>query len=321
MDNTQNQNTPTNEVATRLATNFDSVSLDHLEQTFNENYKVSKGSASQVVLGFKHMVSRVQNPTNEYQQTLYPKLKDFCENVVSSYESSFLTTFSSEVERQVFGANLNGNRNNGSLYRSIPSGVNRNLTYNYAQFGQLLKVLTGRLQFVVNRDATKVQRYTENQTERTSYEKLQSVATQYLQTLTSLGNEWNTLVSSTRQQFGVETQQRPQRTERTEGQSRYQGQSQGQSHSRGQRYQGYSHGQGQSQSQGQGQSQSQGQGQSHPRSRGQGTRQDRPQGQSQEGWQTIVRRRTPQQSNTQSNTQSDTQSNTQSNTRGHTSSA
>lgn len=214
MAQVQTQNTPTNEVATKPTTNFDSISLEHLEQTFNETYKVSKGSASQVVLGFKHMVSRLQNPSNEYQQTLYPTLKQFCERVVSSFESTFLSNRTSSVERQVFGANLNGNRNNGSLYRSIPSGVNRNLTYNYAQFGQLLRVLTGRLQFVVNRDASKVQRYNDNQEERTAYQTLQTVTTGYLQTLTQLGTEWNTLVTSTRQQFGVETQPRQPRQSR-----------------------------------------------------------------------------------------------------------
>jgi hypothetical protein len=214
MAQVQTQNTPTNEAATKPTTSFDSISLEHLEQTFNETYKVSKGSASQVVLGFKHMISRLQNPTNEYQQTIYPTLKQFCERVVSSYESTFLSNRTSPVERQVFGANLNGNRNNGSLYRSIPSGVNRNLTYNYAQFGQLLRVLTGRLQFVVNRDASKVQRYNDNQEERTAYQTLQTVTTGYLQTLTQLGTEWNTLVTSTRQQFGVETQPRQPRQPR-----------------------------------------------------------------------------------------------------------
>lgn len=237
MAQVQTQNTPTNEAATKLTTNFDSISLEHLEQTFNETYKVSKGSASQVVLGFKHMVSRLQNPSNEYQQTLYPTLKQFCDRLVSSYESTFLSNRTSPVERQVFGANLNGNRNNGSLYRSIPSGVNRNLTYNYAQFGQLLRVLTGRLQFVVNRDSSKVQRYNDNQEERTAYQTLQTVTTGYLQTLSQLGTEWNTIVTSKRQQFGVETQPRQQRQPRQQYQSRQYEQhdtSQSQSHNNSQ---------------------------------------------------------------------------------------
>jgi hypothetical protein len=79
------------------------------------------------------MTNRLQEPSNEYQQTLYPKLKELCNTLYESYSSKFLTSFENNTERQVFGANLNGNKNNGSLYRSIPSGVNKNLTYKKAR--------------------------------------------------------------------------------------------------------------------------------------------------------------------------------------------
>ena len=136
----QTKNSPTNNNAQTTPVSFDDVSLESLQKSFNDTYKVSKGSSSQVVLGFKSMASRLQDPQNEYQQELYPRLKEMCMNLYNKYNQTFLTTFTSDVERQVYGANLNGNRNSGSLYRSIPSGVNRNLTYNYAQFGQLLRV-------------------------------------------------------------------------------------------------------------------------------------------------------------------------------------
>jgi hypothetical protein len=218
----QNTNTPTNSDS---QVSFADVSLSTLKQHFKNTYKVSKGSASQVVLGFSEMSERLGTVTeNEYQQNLYPKLKEFCTNLVTKYSDTFLTAFTSDVEKQVFGANLNGNRNTGSLYKSIPSGVNRNLTYNYAQFKQLVRVLTGRLRFVVQRDPNSVQRYKENQDEFTAYQKLQESCKSYLTYLDTVTNEWNTVVSELRTRFAVtptETQhtqhhERPQRTQRTQ---------------------------------------------------------------------------------------------------------
>ena len=220
MSQEQTSNAPTN-AESRQPVSFENVSLEFLKSSFNDTYKVSKGSASQLVLGFEAMRNRLQEPTNEYQQTLYPKLKELCDRVYAKYSETFLTTFENDVERQVFGANLNGNRNNGSLYRSSPSGVNRNLTYNYAQFGQLMRVLTNRLRFVVQRDPTSVQRYSENASELSAYQKLQSTTNTFMTFLTDLSNEWNQLVSDTRTRFALpnqtdgQTQQRESRQSRT----------------------------------------------------------------------------------------------------------
>jgi len=208
----QNTNAPTNSDSQSVS--FADVSFTHLKTQFKDTFKVSKGSASQVLLGFQSMTERLTSPQNEYQQTLYPKLKQLCTDVYTRFETSFLSNFESDVERQVFGANLNGNRNNGSLYRSIPSGVNRTLTYNYAQFGQLMRVLVSRLKFVVQRDPNSVQRYKENQSEFVAYQKLQSTATTFLDFLTTVSNDWNSFVNETRTKFSVETEQRPERPER-----------------------------------------------------------------------------------------------------------
>jgi len=210
----QNTNAPTNSDS---QVSFTDVSLATLKQHFKNTYKVSKGSASQVVLGFSEMSERLGTTAeNEYQQNLYPKLKEYCTNLVTKYNETFLTTFTSDVEKQVFGANLNGNRNTGSLYKSIPSGVNRNLTYNYAQFKQLVRVLTGRLRFVVQRDPNSVQRYKENQEEFVSYQKLQESCKTYLTYLESVTNDWNTVVSDLRTRFAVTPSdtQRSQNTQR-----------------------------------------------------------------------------------------------------------
>lgn len=191
---------------------FDDISLGHL--TFNETFRVARGSASQVVLGLQHMLTKLSTPTNDYQTTLYPRLSELTRNVVERYVSTFLGV-SDSTERQVYGANLNGSRNDGSLYHSVNSGVNRSLTYGYAQFGQLMKVLTNRLRFVVRRDPASVQRYVNSESERTAYVGLQSRCNEFLQYLTTVNDDWTRVVESARQQHNIQRVQR-QRTPRTD---------------------------------------------------------------------------------------------------------
>lgn len=210
MSQEQTSNSQTN-ADSQTPVSFADVSLTTLKSSFNDTYKVSKGSSSQVVLGFQAMKQRLQEPTNEYQQVIYPKIRELCERLSTKYVETFLTTFASDVERQVYGANLNGNRNNGSLYRAIPSGVNRNLTYNYALFGQLSRVLTSRLRFIVQRDPTSVQRYRDSVEESNAYQKLQASAASFLTFLETVNTEWNTLVSETRTKLSPSDGQQRQR--------------------------------------------------------------------------------------------------------------
>jgi hypothetical protein len=188
---------------------FDDVSLAHL--TFNETYRVTRGAASQVVLGLQYMLTKLSAPTNEYQKSLYPLLTKLTQSVVSKYESTFLSVTDS-VARQVYGANLNGHRNDGSLYRSVNSGVNRSLTYGYAQFGQLLKVLTSRLKFIVNRDPQTVKRYAESAVESASYVSLQTHCNEFLTFLVGVNDEWTKVVDTTRTQHNIQKRQHSPQT-------------------------------------------------------------------------------------------------------------
>ena len=228
---------------------FSDISLDHLG--FNETYRVTRGAASQVVLGLRHMLTKLATPTNDYQRTLYPRLSELTRQVVNRYVSTFLGV-TEPVVRQVYGANLNGPRNDGSLYHGVNSGVNRSLTYGYAQFGQLMKVLTNRLRFVTKRTVESVERYRTSQEEGNAYRALQGQATEFLTYLSQVNEEWTRVVESARTQHNV-TPSRPQQTSQTSGsesqtqdrstrQSRFQDQrgqrSQGSQRGRGGRYQG-----------------------------------------------------------------------------------
>lgn len=203
---------------------FDNISLNQL--LFNETYRISRGSASQLVLGFKHMMTKLGEGGNEYQRTLYPQLRVITQEIVDSYETTFLTQ-TEPVFKQVFGANLNGTRNDGSLYRSINSSVNRSLTYGYVQFGQLVKVLTNRLKFIAQRDPQLIERYKSSKEEMEAYLQLQTYSKTFLNFLDEQNKKWADFVNAARTTHNVQPSQyqlrikkqpfRSNRPERTEG--------------------------------------------------------------------------------------------------------
>lgn len=180
---------------------FDDISLEHL--SFNETFRVTRGSASQVVLGLRNMLQKLSNPENDYQRSIYPQLVTSINRLVDSYTSTFLSV-TEPTEKQVTGANLNGFRNDGSLYRSVNSGINRSLTYGYSQFGQLVRVLTNRLKFVVKRDPQSVERYKNSESEMSAYKKLQQAADGYLSVVNEVMDTWGKTVEEARKTHGVQ---------------------------------------------------------------------------------------------------------------------
>jgi hypothetical protein len=180
---------------------FDDISLVNL--SFNESFRVTRGSASQVVLGLRNMLQKLSNPENDYQRSIYPQLVTSINRLVDSYISTFLLV-TDATERQVFGANLNGFRNDGSLYRSVNSGINRSLTYGYSQFGQLVRVLVNRLKFIVKRDPQSVERYKNSESEMTAYKKLQQASDAYLSVVNEVMDSWSKTVDESRKTHGVQ---------------------------------------------------------------------------------------------------------------------
>jgi hypothetical protein len=183
---------------------FDNIELNQL--LFNESYRLSRGSASQLVLGFKHMLTKLGEGTNDYQRTLYPQLRVITQEIIDSYERTFLTQ-TNPVYKQVFGANLNGTRNDGSLYRSINSNVNRSLTYGYVQFGQLVKVLTNRLNFISQRDPQLIERYKSSKDEMDAYLQLQLYSNTFLQFLDQQNKKWTDFVTLARTTHNIQPSQ------------------------------------------------------------------------------------------------------------------
>lgn len=187
---------------------FDDISIEHL--AFSPDFKVVRGSATQIVAGLKAMNERTGSGENEYQKNIYPKLKSLIEKVVNGYTEKLLTT-DEGLQRQVFGANLNGIRNDGRL--NFPVGltdkgagrntIKPNLTYTYLQFGPAIRLLSQRLKFISNRDPMAVQRYKDNDVEREQFVLLKTRATEFLTFLETVKLEWHEAVQEARKTCGI----------------------------------------------------------------------------------------------------------------------
>lgn len=179
--------------------------IDPTKMTFSTTFKCARSTAGQVVQGFHHLRMQLEGegtyasekkvPTNDYQKSLYPGMSKLAGQIVEKFNEKFVTGVTDPLQRQVFGANLNGSRNNGQLNKFIPcKQVDRFLRYKFAQFGQLLNLLNYRLMFIANRDPQYIKRYKENPEEHKHFETLRGLCREFCDYLkkdeTSVSGLW-----------------------------------------------------------------------------------------------------------------------------------
>ena len=203
------------ETNTQRVVSFDDISPTNL--TFSEQYRCTRSTAGQVVAGLSWSVNNVSSTKEQntnYQASLYPMICQLGTEVFNKYMETFINNVSDPVQRQVYGANLNGARNDGRLNRAITcKNVRVRLTYQYSQFGQLLSLLYDRLNYISGRDVTKIQRYVDNEQERQAFVSLQNSCKQFCTYLrgddNSVMSRWSTFVTTTRQQNNIQIQEQP----------------------------------------------------------------------------------------------------------------
>lgn len=169
-----------------VVVSFENISPLNLD--FSLKYQCAKSSIGQVVQGIHHLSKMIlgkeeyegcqKEPVNKFQELLYPIIVSLSQEIVNDYLTTFINDTTDELCKQVFGANLNGYKNNGQLNKFIPyKGIeNKFLRYEFAQFGQLVNLLHYRLTFIVRRDGKLIKRYAENEKELECFEKLKALA-------------------------------------------------------------------------------------------------------------------------------------------------
>jgi hypothetical protein len=121
---------------------YDNISLDVVE--FKRTFIRNRGTISQVIKSLSDMKERLNNPQNEYQKGLYPKICDECESVVSKY--SEMVDNIDKTNYKLFGYYLNGGRNNGSCRPT--RSRNENKKYELSEYKETLNTIDSRLRYM-----------------------------------------------------------------------------------------------------------------------------------------------------------------------------
>lgn len=207
----------THELVKQMNISFDNIDITTFP--FSLSYKCAKSTTGQVVQGLQHMALQFMGEKeykdnkkeikNDYQKYLYPKIATLAIKVVEEYRKYFVEGIEDPLRKQVFGANLNGNRNDGQLNKFIPCrGVDKNLRYKYAQFGQLLSLLMYRLTFIINRNPDNVKRYRENNDEKQHFIELKNRVSKFCRFLKnsekSIFNQWEACLTEAHKLHKIE---------------------------------------------------------------------------------------------------------------------
>ena len=200
-----NSNSTTNTTVTEQVSvpNFD---LDLNTVPYNDKHSIIAGSAAQITRGLISMCARisVDKETDSYKKALYPELRKLAESVIKEFMP--LLHASSEKEQQVIKFNLFGY--NGMVKRDrygyfpFVNKLRPRTTYEYANFGDYMKVLKQRCEYIINCDIPK--RYIEDNEQGAAFSKFRQGVTTFLNFITnSIEQKWTDTVKNARDTAGI----------------------------------------------------------------------------------------------------------------------
>ena len=191
----------------KIQIKFDNI--NPLTLQYNSQFKCALSTSGQIINALHSLSDQISSgtkvATNDYQKSLYPSIEKVSTDVVTKFIETFVDNISDPVTLQVFGANLNGSRNDGRLNRPVTiRGVNKYLRYEYSQLGQLLNLLRHRLLFITSRDYLTIKRYVDSEEERNGFILLQSKAMDYCTYLNdNVYPSWEKYVNEARTQNAI----------------------------------------------------------------------------------------------------------------------
>jgi hypothetical protein len=195
------------QVQEQVPVSFDNI--NPLSFQYSGQHKCALSTAGQIINALSNLSLQISDgtkqATNDYQRTLYPSIGTVASGVVGRYTQTFVDGTTDPLTKQVYGANLNGSRNDGRLNRPVTiRGVNKFLIYDYAQLGQLLNLLRHRLTFVSSRNALSIKRYADNEQERVHFVALQGLTQDFCKYLSDeVYPQWEQFVNNARIQNSI----------------------------------------------------------------------------------------------------------------------
>jgi len=153
---------------------------------FSMNYCWGKSTVGQIMRGLAQIK---ENVIAGQPNDMTPHIVYVIDSLMMAYNHEFLDVAQTPLQKQVFGANLNGRYNNGQLYKYIFPRTNRRqrsgTRYNNTKIIHLLQLLKYRVRYIVNRDASQIKRYQENPDELREFQLLQQKANQFMKILST----------------------------------------------------------------------------------------------------------------------------------------
>jgi hypothetical protein len=123
---------------------FENIDIGVIE--FDAKYIRARGTVSQIVKSLDHMKSKLENPKDDFQKEIYPKMSTLCNQILEKYDN--LVQFIYEGDYCEFGHYLNGPSNNGK--RKKTTNKNELKTYETSEFLETLRSIDDRLRHIKN---------------------------------------------------------------------------------------------------------------------------------------------------------------------------
>jgi hypothetical protein len=162
----------------------ENLTLDSVD--YRRSYVLSKSSIGQIMKAMSVTTTRLNNPKNNYEQILFPGIKNLLNDLIKEYNT--LLIFSDEPEHSVKKINLIGN---------LPKPLSlleqeHRIQLHTANIGNLIKACYQRIDFILNRDVPVF--YKENQNYLPAFNKMQNELRTFKEKVREFENNFKNLI-------------------------------------------------------------------------------------------------------------------------------
>lgn len=194
MENKQNKH-----VINDNKTDFTDISLNIIANDFKRTHIRNRGTLGQLVYSLNDMIERLNNPTNEYQSALYPKIQSECKITVSEY-NRLLSTIQTD-DYFAIGRYLNGSRNNGK--RKPTTTYYEKKSYGVSEYKETLKSMNDRLRHIKYDCLRKVKDTTGTYPNKDTFNRMIVFCDDYHKVVNMRLEEWKTFMDELHTSKGI----------------------------------------------------------------------------------------------------------------------
>lgn len=183
---------------------FTDISLENIATDFKRTYTRNRGTIGQLVYSLNDMIDRLNQPTNEYQKSLYPKIQSECKLTISEYNKLLYTI--QPTDYYVAGHYLNGSRNNGK--RKPTTSYYEKKSYGVSEYKETLNSMNDRLRHIKYDCLRKCRETTEPIPNHDVFQRMIVFCDDYHKIINTRLDEWKIFMSELHNSNGITTKVR-----------------------------------------------------------------------------------------------------------------